>query len=53
MQHLESLLNARNVPYMVVLLSEIFPAKLELFPDIDVYAFLSLSVCVCVCACRA
>jgi diphthamide synthase subunit DPH2 len=56
MQHLESLLNARNVPYMVVLLSEIFPSKLELFPDIDVYATLSLSLCgyyslVCVRAC--
>lgn len=37
LRHLESLLNARNVPYMVVLLSEIFPAKLELFPDIDVW----------------
>jgi diphthamide biosynthesis enzyme Dph1/Dph2-like protein len=39
---LESLLNARNVPYMVVLLSEIFPAKLELFPEIDVYVLLAL-----------
>jgi hypothetical protein len=37
---------------MVVLLSEIFPAKLELFPEIDVYVLLLAlleHVCVCVC----
>jgi len=37
LRHLESLLRAHGLPYMIVLLSEIFPSKLELFPDIDVW----------------
>jgi diphthamide synthase subunit DPH2 len=34
-QHVESILQAKNKEYIVVLLSEIFPSKLELFDDID------------------
>lgn len=35
-QHLESRLRALGRPYVRVLLSEIFPSKLKLFPEVDV-----------------
>ena len=34
-QHLESRLHALGRPFVRVLLSEIFPSKLRLFPDVD------------------
>lgn len=34
-QHLESRLRALGRPFVRVLLSEIFPSKLRLFPDVD------------------
>jgi len=37
------LLKEKNIPYVVVLLSEIFPSKLALFPDVEAYGFLSSS----------
>ncbi|NWT93139.1 DPH1 synthase, partial [Urocynchramus pylzowi] len=37
LQHLESRLRALGRPYMRVLLSEIFPSKLKLFPEVDVW----------------
>lgn len=36
LQHLESRLRALGRPYVRVLLSEIFPSKLKLFPEVDV-----------------
>jgi len=36
-RRLESLLKAKNIPYVVVLLSEIFPAKLALFSDVEAW----------------
>lgn len=35
LQHLESRLRALGRPFVRVLLSEIFPSKLRLFPDVD------------------
>eukprot|EP01094_Clydonella_sp_ATCC50884_P016052 TRINITY_DN2674_c0_g4_i3.p1 TRINITY_DN2674_c0_g4~~TRINITY_DN2674_c0_g4_i3.p1 ORF type:complete len:228 (-),score=47.50 TRINITY_DN2674_c0_g4_i3:192-875(-) len=35
LRHIEHLLAARNTPYIIVLLSEIFPAKLDLMSDVD------------------
>ncbi|XP_015685142.1 2-(3-amino-3-carboxypropyl)histidine synthase subunit 1-like, partial [Protobothrops mucrosquamatus] len=35
LQHLESSLQAAGRPYVRLLLSEIFPSKLELFPDVE------------------
>lgn len=35
-QHLELRLRALGWPYVRVLLSEIFPSKLKLFPEVDV-----------------
>ena len=35
--HLENLLAKKNIPFIVVLLSEIFPAKLALFNDVDAW----------------
>lgn len=35
-QHLELRLRALGRPYVRVLLSEIFPSKLKLFPEVDV-----------------
>jgi len=37
LKHLESVLRARGISYIVVLLSEIFPSKLDLFDDIDAW----------------
>ncbi|XP_068066516.1 2-(3-amino-3-carboxypropyl)histidine synthase subunit 1 isoform X2 [Anomalospiza imberbis] len=37
LQHLESRLRALGRPYVRVLLSEIFPSKLKLFPQVDVW----------------
>uniref|UniRef100_A0A8D2NFQ2 2-(3-amino-3-carboxypropyl)histidine synthase subunit 1 n=1 Tax=Zonotrichia albicollis TaxID=44394 RepID=A0A8D2NFQ2_ZONAL len=37
LQHLESRLRALGRPYVRVLLSEIFPSKLKLFPEVDVW----------------
>ncbi|XP_042298660.1 LOW QUALITY PROTEIN: 2-(3-amino-3-carboxypropyl)histidine synthase subunit 1 [Sceloporus undulatus] len=37
LQHLESCLQALGRPYIRVLLSEIFPGKLELFPDVEAW----------------
>uniref|UniRef100_A0A8B9Q379 2-(3-amino-3-carboxypropyl)histidine synthase subunit 1 n=1 Tax=Apteryx owenii TaxID=8824 RepID=A0A8B9Q379_APTOW len=37
LQHLESRLRALGRPYVRVLLSEIFPSKLQLFPDVDAW----------------
>ena len=37
-QRLESLLQERHLPYVTLLLSEIFPGKLALFRDVDAYA---------------
>jgi 2-(3-amino-3-carboxypropyl)histidine synthase len=37
LNHLEELLTARNIPFVVVLLSEIFPSKLALFNDVDAW----------------
>ncbi|XP_054143083.1 2-(3-amino-3-carboxypropyl)histidine synthase subunit 1 [Melozone crissalis] len=37
LQHLESRLRALGRPYVRVLLSEIFPIKLKLFPEVDVW----------------
>ena len=34
---LEKLLQARGTPYVLVLLSEIFPAKLALFSDVEAW----------------
>jgi 2-(3-amino-3-carboxypropyl)histidine synthase len=36
MQFLESKLKELNLPFVTVLLSEIFPAKLALFSDVNV-----------------
>lgn len=41
MQYLESQLTARNMPFVRVLLSEIMPAKLAQFPDIDAWIQIS------------
>nr|XP_005298388.1 2-(3-amino-3-carboxypropyl)histidine synthase subunit 1 isoform X3 [Chrysemys picta bellii] len=35
LQHLEGRLQALGLPFVRVLLSEIFPSKLQLFPDVD------------------
>ncbi|CAG8556107.1 7926_t:CDS:10, partial [Paraglomus brasilianum] len=37
MEHLEERLNSKNIPYVCVLLSEIFPDKLTQFTDIDAW----------------
>lgn len=37
MQHLEGILQRKGIEYVVILLSEIFPAKLSLFEDVDAY----------------
>ncbi|XP_062448564.1 2-(3-amino-3-carboxypropyl)histidine synthase subunit 1 [Rhea pennata] len=37
LQHLESRLRALGRPFVRVLLSEIFPSKLQLFPDVDAW----------------
>ncbi|XP_054703587.1 2-(3-amino-3-carboxypropyl)histidine synthase subunit 1 isoform X1 [Grus americana] len=37
LQHLESRLHALGRPFVRVLLSEIFPSKLRLFPDVDAW----------------
>ncbi|XP_061326040.1 2-(3-amino-3-carboxypropyl)histidine synthase subunit 1 isoform X1 [Pezoporus flaviventris] len=37
LQHLESRLHALGRPFVRVLLSEIFPSKLQLFPDVDAW----------------
>uniref|UniRef100_A0A8C8AQP6 2-(3-amino-3-carboxypropyl)histidine synthase subunit 1 n=1 Tax=Otus sunia TaxID=257818 RepID=A0A8C8AQP6_9STRI len=37
LQHLESRLRALDRPFVRVLLSEIFPSKLRLFPDVDTW----------------
>ncbi|XP_061219413.1 2-(3-amino-3-carboxypropyl)histidine synthase subunit 1 [Neopsephotus bourkii] len=37
LQHLESRLHALGRPFIRVLLSEIFPSKLQLFPDVDAW----------------
>lgn len=37
LKRLESLLKERKIPFVVVLLSEIFPAKLAMFEDIDAW----------------
>ncbi|XP_054250352.1 2-(3-amino-3-carboxypropyl)histidine synthase subunit 1 [Indicator indicator] len=37
LQHLESRLSALGRPFVRVLLSEIFPSKLQLFPDVDAW----------------
>uniref|UniRef100_A0A7M4FCA5 2-(3-amino-3-carboxypropyl)histidine synthase subunit 1 n=1 Tax=Crocodylus porosus TaxID=8502 RepID=A0A7M4FCA5_CROPO len=37
LQHLESRLQALGLPFVRVLLSEIFPSKLQLFPDVDAW----------------
>ncbi|KAG6928564.1 diphthamide biosynthesis 1, partial [Chelydra serpentina] len=37
LQHLEARLQALGLPFVRVLLSEIFPSKLQLFPDVDVW----------------
>ncbi|XP_064893074.1 2-(3-amino-3-carboxypropyl)histidine synthase subunit 1 isoform X4 [Columba livia] len=37
LKHLESRLRALGRPFVRVLLSEIFPSKLKLFPDVDVW----------------
>lgn len=36
-QHLESRLQALGLPFVRLLLSEIFPSKLSLLPEVDVY----------------
>ena len=35
LEHIESLIKSKNMEYITVLLSEIFPSKLDLFVDID------------------
>jgi len=37
METLEASLQAKKLPYVVVLLSEISPSKLALFPDVDAW----------------
>jgi 2-(3-amino-3-carboxypropyl)histidine synthase len=37
LQHLQGILAARGTPYMTLLLSEIFPGKLELFSDVEAW----------------
>ncbi|KAB1264972.1 2-histidine synthase subunit 1 [Camelus dromedarius] len=37
LEHLESRLQALGLPFMRLLLSEIFPSKLSLFPEVDVW----------------
>ena len=37
LEHLEELMQAKGIPYTVVLLSEIFPQKLGMFDDIEAY----------------
>ncbi|XP_065429268.1 2-(3-amino-3-carboxypropyl)histidine synthase subunit 1 isoform X3 [Chrysemys picta bellii] len=37
LQHLEGRLQALGLPFVRVLLSEIFPSKLQLFPDVDAW----------------
>jgi len=37
LQHIEQRLQEKRVPYVVVLLSEIFPSKLALFKDVDAW----------------
>uniref|UniRef100_A0A7S4IJV5 2-(3-amino-3-carboxypropyl)histidine synthase subunit 1 n=1 Tax=Vannella robusta TaxID=1487602 RepID=A0A7S4IJV5_9EUKA len=37
LKHIEELLSAQNVNYSVVLLSEVFPSKLDLFSDVDAW----------------
>jgi len=37
LNHLEERMKQKNISYIVVLLSEIFPAKLDLFQDIDAW----------------
>lgn len=37
LSHLEQLLSERNIPFVVVLLSEIFPAKLAMMQDVDAW----------------
>ncbi|KAI9203246.1 putative diphthamide synthesis protein-domain-containing protein [Polychytrium aggregatum] len=37
LEHLESQLVSRRIPYVTVLLSEIFPSKLAQFPNVDVW----------------
>ncbi|KAI8996745.1 putative diphthamide synthesis protein-domain-containing protein [Gaertneriomyces semiglobifer] len=37
LDYLRSQLDSRSIPYVVVLLSEIFPAKLALFEDVDAW----------------
>eukprot|EP00842_Homolaphlyctis_polyrhiza_P001520 jgi/Hompol1/2369/HPOL_005970-RA len=41
MRYIESQLQARSLPYVTVLLSEIFPAKLALFDDVDAWIQIS------------
>jgi 2-(3-amino-3-carboxypropyl)histidine synthase len=38
LEHLEGLLKARGIPYIILLLSEIFPAKLAMFEDVEAWA---------------
>lgn len=38
-QHLESRLQALRLPFVRLLLSEVFPSKLSLLPQVDVYIF--------------
>lgn len=37
LHHLENLLQERKIPYVVVLLSEIFPSKLSMFKDVNIW----------------
>ncbi|KAL0485255.1 diphthamide biosynthesis protein [Acrasis kona] len=37
LSHLEDLLNEKKIPFVVVLLSEIFPSKLAMFGDVDAW----------------
>jgi len=37
LSHLEEILTERGIPYIIVLLSEIFPWKLSLFQDVDAW----------------
>lgn len=43
LSHIESLLRKRGTPYIVLLLSEIFPSKLQQFGDVEAYVFCPLS----------
>lgn len=46
MERLEALLKSKNMPYFVILLSEVFPDKLKLMPDVDAYVYDATGSCV-------